>query len=229
MDKRARQAEGEGEHVDVRRVPASDVPLDDPSRLGWERACVAAARHGDRGAFAALYRAYAPAVLRRVLIPKLGARDVAEDALAETFRRGYEALGRWEDRGLSIYHWFSRIAVNQAMDHHRKRAREARGKRSYEHLLAPVLPGVEAPGARLEAAGEARVLRERIAVVMGELRPRYRQAIELRFLEGRSRQECAEALEVKIGTFDVLILRALRSFRSRWDVCMTNDASGEVG
>ena len=49
------------------------------------------------------------------------------------------------------------------------------------------------------------------------INPRYRRAIELRFLEDKSREECAGAMEVKLGTFDVLLLRALRAFRKEWD------------
>ena len=43
-----------------------------------------------------------------------------------------------------------------------------------------------------------------------------RRALELRFFEERARPECAEALGVKIGTFDVVLLRALRAFRREW-------------
>ena len=53
--------------------------------------------------------------------------------------------------------------------------------------------------------------------MLARLNPRYRRALELRFFEERSRQECAAALEVKLGTFDVLLLRALRAFRKEWD------------
>jgi RNA polymerase sigma-70 factor (ECF subfamily) len=51
---------------------------------------------------------------------------------------------------------------------------------------------------------------------MSGLNARYRRAIELRFVEEFSREECAAALDVKIGTFDVLLLRALRAFRKEW-------------
>jgi len=52
------------------------------------------------------------------------------------------------------------------------------------------------------------------------MNPRYKRAIELRFLEERTRQECADVLEVKLGTFDVVLLRALRAFRKEWEALM---------
>jgi RNA polymerase sigma-70 factor (ECF subfamily) len=51
---------------------------------------------------------------------------------------------------------------------------------------------------------------------MEELHPRYARALTLRFLEDRTRDECATLLEVKVATFDVVLLRALRAFRERW-------------
>ena len=53
--------------------------------------------------------------------------------------------------------------------------------------------------------------------VLAAISPRYRRAIELRFLEDRPREQCAALLEVKLGTFDVLLLRALRAFRQAWE------------
>ena len=57
----------------------------------------------------------------------------------------------------------------------------------------------------------------RVESTLNRINPRYRRAIELRFFEDRGRTECADAMEVKIGTFDVLILRALRAFRRAWE------------
>jgi RNA polymerase sigma-70 factor (ECF subfamily) len=55
-----------------------------------------------------------------------------------------------------------------------------------------------------------------VAGVLERLNPRYRRAIELRIVEELSREDCARALEVKLGTFDVLMLRALRAFKKEW-------------
>jgi hypothetical protein len=35
-------------------------------------------------------------------------------------------------------------------------------------------------------------------------------------LEDRPRVECARQMEITIGNFDVLLLRALRAFRGEW-------------
>ena len=89
---------------------------------------------------------------------------------------------------------------------------------SFGHLLEP-LQGETGSGPEQQVASlqQGRLLRERIERTLAELNPRYRRAIELRFLQERSRPDCAALLEVKLGTFDVLLLRALRAFRKRWE------------
>ena len=198
-------------------VRAAVEALDPEARLRWERDCVARARRGDQRAFGELYSAYAGALFQRVLMPRLGNRAAAEDALSETFRTLLERLDRYDDQGISIWHWLSRVAVNKATDMHRVKGRTSRALANFEGLLAPLRGEGDNPAVATEDARHFDRLRGRVADVLGRINPRYRRAIELRFLEDQSRQTCAEALEVKLGTFDVLLLRALRAFRKEWD------------
>jgi DNA-directed RNA polymerase specialized sigma24 family protein len=56
-----------------------------------------------------------------------------------------------------------------------------------------------------------------VSAVLGAINPRYAQAIRLRLLEGLERDDCARELGVTTPTFDVVLLRAVRAFRARWD------------
>lgn len=194
---------------------------DEGSEQSWERACLARARNGDGAAFAELYRAFAPKLYTHVLLPKLGSAEAAEDALSETFRTLFEHIttlaqdGPHADRG--VWPWLCRVATNKAYDMHRKRARTRRALCSFESLLAPLLPAIDTHGA-LELDDRRAELQTLVARVLGTLSPRYRQALELRFLQDRPREQCAELLAVKLGTFDVLVLRALRAFRRQWEL-----------
>ena len=193
------------------------MDLRSKEQLGWERPRIEGAAKGDDKAFGELYRAYAPLIYSRVLMPKLGRPDAAEDALSETFRSAYERIDRFEQKGVSIYFWFARIAVNKAMDMHRAQQRKSRALGNFETMLAPMLGQVPLPDERLDAYVETETLRARIQKVMSQINPRYRRAIELRFFEQRSREECALEMDVKLGTFDVLVLRALKGFRKKWE------------
>ena len=52
-----------------------------------------------------------------------------------------------------------------------------------------------------------------IETSLSRLNERYAQVLRLRLLDGRSREECADILGVKVGTFDVLLHRAAKAFR----------------
>ena len=70
--------------------------------------------------------------------------------------------------------------------------------------------------AQLMAHQERRAHRDRIDEAMTQLAERYRTAIELRLVQELSREECAKRLGITIGTFDVLLFRAVRAFRKQF-------------
>jgi RNA polymerase sigma-70 factor (ECF subfamily) len=202
------------------KAQRSDVELEVEDRLDRERELLERARAGEAAAFGELYDAYAARLYRGVLLPRLGDAQAAEDALGETFRTALERLDRFEFRGISVYHWLARIAHNKAMDMHRARAVTTRRLADLRGWLEP-LATVEAADDVFESAVGSRDLARRVELTLAALNPRYRQAIELRFFEECSRERCAELLEIKVATFDVVLLRALRSFRQRWQELST--------
>jgi RNA polymerase sigma-70 factor (ECF subfamily) len=191
------------------------VTFDDPAWLAQERQWLDALRGGDGRAWTPLYQAFSQPLYRRILLPRLGDPAAAEDALAETFRKAFERLDRWEDRGKGLWPYLATIAANQAHDMHRARGRGARALASFEAMLAPLAEG-DGPADGAGADPDAGRLRGAIDRALAAINPRYRRALELRFFEDRSREECAARLEVKVPTFDVLLLRALRAFRQEW-------------
>lgn len=195
--------------------------------LKEERTLLRKAREGDRDAVAALYRAFAPRLYARVLMPRLGNPQAAEDALSETFRVALERLEQYDDRGTSLYFWLSRIAINKATDMHRVKSRTRRALTSFEDLLAPLRPSAPRPEKQLVEAERDAVLKDTVSAVLERINPRYARAITLRFLEDRSREDCAARMEVKLGTFDVVLLRALRAFRREWEALLGADAKME--
>lgn len=195
----------------------------DPIWLEEERRCLQGLRCGDRTAFRRLYEVMAPPLYARILLPVLGDAQSAEEVLSETFARAIERLDGYEDRGGSIWSWLVTIARNRAQDLHRARERDGRGRASFESLLAPLLDGHEEVR---DAALDGERLRGAVTKVLSRLNARYRRALELRFFEERERTECAALMGVKLGTFDVLLLRALRAFRAEWLDSTGSEESG---
>jgi RNA polymerase sigma-70 factor (ECF subfamily) len=106
--------------------------------------------------------------------------------------------------------------MNKAADFHRERARTGKALASFESLVAPLLEGQRASESIVERQLDQQRLRAAVEATLGALSARYRRAIELRMLEELPRAECARRMEVTIGNFDVLLLRALRAFREAW-------------
>jgi len=174
------------------------------------------AQAGDRAALAEIYRAYAQPIFVRALLPRLGNRDAAADCLAETFQSAFEHISEADLSGGGLYGWLMRIAKNKAIDTHRRTARGRRALGNFQALVQPLWAsaddGVEAMNAQIDSSR----IRAQIELALGSINPRYRQAIELRCINEASREDCAQELGVQLGTFDVLMLRALRAFRSAW-------------
>jgi RNA polymerase sigma factor (sigma-70 family) len=187
------------------------VNFDDPAWLDRERGWLSALKRGDRRAFDSLFQAYALPLYRQVLLPRLGEPAAAEDALAETFRKAFQQLqdGRYTDQGKGLWPYLATIATNQTHDLHREQTRRGRALAEFAALLQ-MLPA-STPG-----GDDATALRSAVGHTLVRLNERYRRAIELRFIEERAREDCAAALAVKLETFDVLLLRALRAFRKQW-------------
>lgn len=193
---------------------------DDPNsieQLRWERAVLERVRRGESAAFGELYRAYAALLYRQVLYPALGNRSAAEDALAETFRTALQRLDQFQSHDVSVYFWLSRIAKNKATDMHRAKQVTKRALSNFERLLDPGTSDNPTPEVQLADARQRHDIGNAVKQVLTQLNPRYARALELRFIADRSREDCAQELEVKIATFDVLLLRALRSFRALWE------------
>lgn len=181
-----------------------------------ESTLVERAKRGDRGALDALYRRHAPRLLCEVLLPRVGDRALAEDALAETFRAFLEQLERYEDRGRGVWPLLATIATNRANDLHRRRASEGRQLARFTHLLAPTRDGAPVAEDLLADAEAARALGDAVRATIETLGPRDRDVLRLRFFEDRPRERCAAELGLRVETFDVALFRALRRFEAAW-------------
>ena len=192
------------------------VDFQDSAWLRRERKLLKQVRRGDRQALGELYGVMAPVLYRRVILCRVGQAEVAEDVLAETFVTAIKRIDDFQDRGKSIFSWLARIAVNKAMDVHRKRARGLRAQERLRNQAEPATSEELNAQDLLSQGDDHQRQRERLEEVLAEIKPRYRKAVEMRFLQNRSREDCAEHLQVKLGTFDVLLHRALRAMRKAW-------------
>lgn len=184
-----------------------------------ERALVERLQRGDPSALEPLWRAWAELVYAAVIFPRLPQRDRAEEVLQQTFLKAWERIQTftWQENGLLP--WIKTIARNLVMDVHRRDQRGERLNQGFAHHQEQDAADWQRPQTRpdhLLAEREALDLRrQRVREILTDerLNERYRRAIELRLFDEREREECAALLEVKVGTFDVLLHRALKRFQ----------------
>lgn len=186
--------------------------LPDGAELAEERRLCELARGGDRAALGVLLRRHGPRLYRAVLLPRLGSRAAAEEALSVTYLKVVERFEQFSWQAVGIYPWLRVVALRVALDQLRKRKRETlfqpedleRELDESEH---------SARDADASEAHDLAVARRRVADVVGRLHPRYGKALTLRILEEKTREECAAALEVTTATFDVVLHRAVAALK----------------
>jgi len=179
-----------------------------------DRALAVAAARGEPGARAALFAALAPRLVREVLAPILRDAAAVEDALAESFAVVFTRLPQVAAGEVMPY--VAEIARNKALDRRRRMASEGRLKEAFAHELARQERFEPGPDAELAAAEAREAAKARVELVLAELNPRYAEAIRRRLLREEPRERCADAMGVKLGTFDVLFFRACKQFRAAY-------------
>ncbi|MCX5742799.1 MAG: RNA polymerase sigma factor [Proteobacteria bacterium] len=159
---------------------------------------------------------YAAPLYGTVILPRLGNTASAEEVLRDTLATAVEKIKKFTWQGKTIYPWLRQIAINKVFDLHRQTKRSKRLAEAMVHELSSETDPSTHADAQLMAAEEQRAHRDRIEETMDQLAERYRLAIELRLVQELSREECARRLDVTIGTFDVLLFRAVRAFRKHF-------------
>ncbi len=162
---------------------------------------VARSKAGDADAFGAIYDRFQPEIVR-YLTYRTRSAEVAEDLAQQVFLKAWQAIPRFEDRGVPFKAWLYRMAHNQMVDYFRTRR------------PTTDLEGVELPE---EAEAEQRVLvretNDRLRDAMDRLSEDHREVLTLRFLLEKSAREAGEVMGRKEVTIRGLQMRALQALR----------------
>lgn len=170
------------------------------SSASWQ--LVTAAQAGDRGAFATLYRTYAPG-LYRYLRARLRNQAVAEDLASETFLRALRSLHTVTYQGRDVGAWLTTIAANLIRD----QLKSARYRNELlDHDTASTQVAHANPESIVVHADEAHRLQEALAHLTAE----QRKCLLLRFFHDFSIAETATAMNRDINAVKALQHRAIR-------------------
>ena len=201
--------------------PATAVELEEEQRLVEE------AQAGNLDSMRPILERYAQPLYGTVILPRLGDAASAEEVLRDTLATAVEKIGRFTWQGKSIYPWLRQIAINKVFDVHRQAKRSRRLADALVHEVPVETDPDSHADAQLMADQERRAHRVKIDETLDVLAERYRLAIELRLVQELSREDCAKRLNVTIGTFDVLLFRAVRAFRKHFGSDVPEETHGD--
>lgn len=165
---------------------------------------------GDRGAFEALYRSYAPA-LSHYLFRMCYEATQAEDCLQEAFLRVWRAAPRWRAQG-KVSTFLFQVAKNVGLDSRGRKAREQARSEGEEGTARPE-PASDEP--EPDRAMEGAELRALVRRAVASLPDEQRVVLELVQTEGLTYREAAEILELPLGTVKSRMAAAAETLRHR--------------
>jgi RNA polymerase sigma-70 factor, ECF subfamily len=153
---------------------------------------IEACQQGDRDAFQLLFEAYKDKVFSIAVYSIGGDRSVADDVTQQIFLKLFTAIRQF--RGDSEFTtWLYRLVVNACLDERRRRRRLL----PWGETVAMSNPAEKKPQekqyARLEVA-------EAVREAIGELKPKFRLPILLKYIEGLSYEEIASVMNCSKGT-----------------------------
>lgn len=185
-------------------APARPDPSD-PATEVW--ALVERAQAGDAEAFGLIYDRYIDTVFRFVYF-RVGNRQLAEDLTSDTFLRALKRISSFTWQGRDLGAWLVTIARNLVADHFKS------GRYRLEVTTGDVLDADRedrGPEGSPEAAVVDHITNVALLTAVKQLNPEQQECIVLRFLQGFSVAETAQAMGKNEGAIKALQYRAVRA------------------
>jgi RNA polymerase sigma factor (sigma-70 family) len=173
----------------------------------------AVARHGDRAAFAALFRALAPRV-KGFLVRSGADAGVAEDLTQETLVLVWRKASAFDASRAGVSTWVFTIARNLWIDQCRRSLHPAALPQQSAWLadLADCAPANDDDEPLL---GEQR--RQHLRAVLASLPPEQAEAVQLAYFNDVTHEHIATTLGIPLGTVKSRIRLAIAALRQRLD------------
>lgn len=153
---------------------------------------IEACQQGDRAAFQLLFETYKDKVFSIAVYSSGGDRAVADDVTQQIFLKLFTAIRQF--RGESEFTtWLYRLVVNACLDERRRRRRLL----PWGETVAMRNPSEKKPQEKQYARTE---VAEAVRAAIGELKPKFRLPILLKYIEGLSYEEIASVMGCSKGT-----------------------------
>ncbi|MDO9129663.1 MAG: sigma-70 family RNA polymerase sigma factor [Anaerolineales bacterium] len=177
-----------------------------------EMAWIVQAQNGSDEAYTHLVEAYQTRVYN-LCYRMLGEPEAAEDAAQETFLKVYQNLARY-DRGRPFATWLLAIAAHHCIDRLRRR-RFITFSIDEDDEAQMELPDHAAPDPETETV--RRQEQANLQQLLQSLNPTDRAALVLRYWQGCSEIEIAQALSLTVPAVKSRLHRARRELAELWE------------
>ena len=184
------------------------MPIKEKQSDSQERELIVRAQRGDRAAFKTIYDRYRDRIYNFIFY-SMGDELSSEDVLQIVFIKIYRGLPNFRFEA-SLATWIYRITLNECLNQQQRRSAQYV---PFEALFGSDEEFDTAALPDLQHADKER--REIIHQAMMELTPKLRAVVALKYLEGLSYEEIAEALECAPGTVASRLNRALEQLEAR--------------
>jgi RNA polymerase sigma-70 factor, ECF subfamily len=153
---------------------------------------IEACQQGDRAAFQLLFETYKDKVFSIAVYSSGGDRAVADDVTQQIFLKLFTAIRQF--RGDSEFTtWLYRLVVNACLDERRRSRRWL----PLPETVTMTNPSDKKPQEKQYARRE---ISEAVQAAIGELKPKFRLPILLKYIEGLSYEEIASVMGCSKGT-----------------------------
>lgn len=182
---------------------------------------------GDQAAFSDFFESHFPRIYRFALPRVGGDEDAARDVVQATMIKAMRKLSQYRGEA-SLFTWCCQICRHEVADHVRARRRHSEKVVLIEDSeeVRAALESVEAPAAddplkRCDRAELGRLIQG----VLDRLPARYGDALEWKYIEGRSVDEIGERLGIGQTAAQSLLARARVAFREALEAVLGASAA----
>lgn len=186
------------------------------SQTEKEKQLVAAVKQ-DPQLFEVLYEQHYRTIFNYVL-RRTGQFDASRDITSEVFLKALLKISKFKHKGISIAHWFYRIATNEVNLYYRSRKyrpqllSDGHGI-DLNEVADPASLTHEKEAAERRLADHEKFLK--VLTVLRELPVKYQEVIALRYFEQMNIKQICEILQKKEGTVKSLLSRGLKQLKTK--------------
>ena len=165
---------------------------------------------GDTQVFTSVYQAYKKKVFNFLLVKCKWDQHTAEDLLSETMLSAFTSLSNLQSAD-NLLSWLLTIAFRRYLDHVRKQASDSKKMDSLKtELTLNHHPGEEDCLTEMDKRGKILILK----MALDQLRPEYKQILQLKLFENQQNSEIARLLGKDKKAIENLYSRGLKSLKA---------------